>query len=245
MTALGRIGILGGTFDPFHLGHLAVAHVARTALALDEVRIVPASVPPHRLVQPRASAHHRFAMAALGIANEPVSFVLDEIELTAAGPSYTASTLARLQESGLGATQLFFITGVDAFVEIATWREYPDVLDRAHFVVVSRPGHAVATLHDALPSLVPRMQTITRDETAAVPDLSQPSILLIDAPTPDVSATMVRQRAAAGRPLTDLVPPLVAGHLMRHRLYDSAPHFASPAAGPMKAASPLHEQEPA
>jgi nicotinate-nucleotide adenylyltransferase len=243
MTALGRIGILGGTFDPFHLGHLAVAHAARSALALDEVRIIPASVPLHRPVQPRASAHHRFAMAALGIANEP-ALVVDDIELTAGGPSYTAATLVRLHERGLGATQLFFITGADAFAEIATWRKYPDVLDRAHFVVVSRPGRGVATLRAALPALVPRMRTIAGDGTAALPDLSQPSILLIDAPTPDVSATMVRQRAAAGEPLTDLVPPLVADHLIRHRLYDPAPRLISPAAGPTKAASPLHEQEP-
>jgi nicotinate-nucleotide adenylyltransferase len=243
MTASGRIGILGGTFDPFHLGHLAVAHVARRALALDEIRIIPSSIPLHRPVQPRASAHHRFAMAALGIANEP-AFIVDDIELTAGGPSYTASTLSRLHQRGLGATQLFFITGADAFAEIATWREYPHVLDRAHFVVVSRPGRAVATLYDALPALVSRMHRLQGDNAAAVVDLSQPSILLIDAPTPDVSATAVRQRAGEGGLLTDLVPPLVADHMTRHHLYDFAPPQASPAAGPTKAASPLHEQEP-
>ena len=160
MTAPGRIGLVGGTFDPFHLGHLAVAHAARLALALDEVRIVPASVPPHRTAQPRTSAAHRFAMAALGIANEP-GLVVDDIELAASGPSYTASTLARFHALGFTASQLFFITGADAFAEIATWREYPRVLDLAHFVVdlTSRDGRS-RRLRGELPSLAPRMRDV-------------------------------------------------------------------------------------
>ena len=92
----GRIGILGGTFDPFHLGHLALARAARTALQLDEVRIVPSNVPPHRAA-PGASSYHRFAMAALGIAGEP-GLVLDDIEMGLDGPSFTTTTLARLHD---------------------------------------------------------------------------------------------------------------------------------------------------
>jgi nicotinate-nucleotide adenylyltransferase len=240
MTAPGRIGLVGGTFDPFHLGHLAVAHAARFTLALDQVRIVPASIPPHRAAQPRTSAAHRFAMAALGIANQPGLFV-DDIELAAGGPSYTASTLARFHALGVKASQLFFITGADAFAEIATWREYPRVLDLAHFVVISRPGRAAAALRRELPSLAPRMRDVGTGAGTAVLDDTQLSILLIDAPTPNVSGTHVRELAAAGQPLTGLVSPLVAGHIVRHHLYDIPP---SPAAGPVKAASPLHEQEP-
>jgi nicotinate-nucleotide adenylyltransferase len=242
MTAPGRIGLVGGTFDPFHFGHLAVAHAARLTLALDEVRIVPASVPPHRTAQPRTSAAHRFAMAALGIANES-GLVVDDIELAASGPSYTASTLARFHALGVAASQLFFITGADAFAEIATWREYPRVLDLAHFVVISRPGRAVASLRGELPSLAPRMRDVDTGGGNAAFDDAQLSILLIDAPTPNVSATRVRELAAAQQPLTGLVSPLVADHIARHHLYD-IPSSASPAAGPVEAASPLHEQEP-
>ena len=220
MTAPGRIGLVGGTFDPFHLGHLALAHAARLTLALDQVRIVPASVPPHRTAQPRTSAPHRFAMAAMGIANEP-GLVVDDIELTAGGPWYTASTLARLHARGSTASQLFFITGADAFAEIATWRDYPRVLDLAHFVVISRPGRAVGTLRGALPSLAARMRDVGADAGRSGFDEAQPSILLIDAPTPNVSATRVRELAAARQPLTGLCRRSSPDHIARHHLYDT------------------------
>src|SRR5262245_61232618 len=96
MAETRRIGILGGTFDPFHLGHLALARAARTTLQLDEVRIVPANVPPHRGT-PGASAYHRFAMAALGIAGEQ-GLVVDDLEMGLDGPSFTTTTLARFHE---------------------------------------------------------------------------------------------------------------------------------------------------
>jgi nicotinate-nucleotide adenylyltransferase len=243
MTAPGRIGLVGGTFDPFHLGHLAVAHAARRALRLDEVRIVPASIPPHRTAPPRTSPAHRFAMVALGIANE-AGLVADDIELTADGPSYTASTLTRLHSRGFRASQLFFITGADAFAEIATWRDYPGVLDLAHFVVVSRPGRGVGTLRAALPSLVSRMRDIGATLETIGNDDTQLSILLIDVPTPTVSATRVRELAAARQSLTGLVSPLVADYITKQHLYDSPASAPSPAAGPLEAASPLHEQEP-
>ena len=242
MTAPRRIGLVGGTFDPFHLGHLAVAHAARRALTLDEVRIVPASTPPHRTAQPRTSPAHRFAMVALGIANE-AGLLADDIELAADGPSYTASTLSRLHARGFKAAQLFFITGADAFAEIATWRDYPRVLDLAHFVVVSRPGRGVGTLRTTLPSLAPRMRDAGPGLQSSGDDSAQLAILLIDVPTPSISATRVRELAAARQPLTGLVTPLVAEYITKHHLYDP-PSSASPAAGSLEAASPLHEQEP-
>jgi nicotinate-nucleotide adenylyltransferase len=243
MTAPRRIGLIGGTFDPFHLGHLAVAHAARRALRLDEVRIVAARIPPHRSDQPRTSPAHRFAMVALGIANES-GLVADDIELTAEGPSYTAATLSRLHTRGFSASQLFFITGADAFAEIATWRDYPRVLDLAHFAVVSRPGREVGTLRAALPSLAERMRDVDAPPATAEHGDAQTSILLIDVPTPTVSATRVRELAAARRPLTGLVSPLVADYITKQHLYDSPSSTPSPAAGPLEAASPLHEQEP-
>src|SRR6185503_5813289 len=111
--------------------------------------------------------------------------------------------------------------GADAFAEIATWRDYPRVLDLANFVVVSRPGRAVGTLRGELPSLAARMRDGARLEGAPAED-AQLSILLIDVPTPTVSATRVRELAAARQPLTGLVPPLVADHIARHHLYDIA-----------------------
>ena len=179
-------------------------------------------------------------MAALGVANER-GLVVDDIELAGSGPSFTASTLARFHARGYTASQLFFIIGADAFAEIATWRDYPRVLDLAQFAVVSRPGRSVVTLRSDLPALAGRMHDIGDADRGVPVDEGQPSILLIDAQTPNVSATPVRELAAARQPLNGLVPPLVEDHIVRHRLYDIA---SSPAAGSFKAASPLHEQEP-
>jgi nicotinate-nucleotide adenylyltransferase len=243
MTGLGRIGILGGTFDPFHLGHLAVAHAARRALGLDQVRIVPAATPPHRRQQPGASAHHRFAMAALAVVSEP-DLVVDDVELESAGLSYTSSTLARLHGRGLAPTQIFFITGADAFAEIATWHDYPAVLDAAHFVVVARPGQSVLALREAMPELAGRMRDVAPDSRGTTVNLEAPAIFLVNTSTPGVSATEVRRAAASGRSLDGLVPPLVATHIVRHRLYETGSPSLSPAAGSTQAASPLHEQEP-
>lgn len=211
-----RIGILGGTLDPVHLGHMEAARAARRALALDRVLLVPSHVPPHRPQQPTASSYHRFAMAALAVNGEP-GLEADDMELRAPGPTYTADTLLRLHANGLVPAQIFFITGADAFAEIETWSRYPQVLDLAHFVVVSRPGHDDARLHEKLPALAPRM--VTASASAARSEGT--SIFLVSADTPDVSSTEIRRRLRAGEPVDGLVPPAVVRHILQHRLYSS------------------------
>jgi nicotinate-nucleotide adenylyltransferase len=240
MTEPGRIGILGGTFDPFHLGHLALARAARTALQLDEVRIVPSNVPPHRAA-PGASSYHRFAMAALGIAGEP-GLVLDDIEMALDGPSFTTTTLARLHDKGFTPSQIFFIVGADAFAEIATWRDYPQVLDAANFVVIARPGLTASSLAERLPELSSRMSSHTAHPAHPAHPVhpTHPAILLMDLETPDVSGTRIRQRASSGASLDGMVPPLVAVHITAHHLYEPS---ESRAASGRSAAHELHEQE--
>jgi nicotinate-nucleotide adenylyltransferase len=213
MTAT-RLGILGGTLDPVHLGHVGAALAARRALDLDLVVLVPSRVPPHRPSQPAASHYHRFAMAALAV-NATDGLAASDIELGAHGPSYTADTLERLHDRGLEPSQIFFITGADAFAEIETWSRYPRVLELAHFVVVSRPGQSAAKLDVRLPSLAGRMLAGTEGAPAA----SKPSIFLVDAPTPDVSSTDIRRRIAAGEPIRGLVPDVVETHIRQHGLY--------------------------
>jgi nicotinate-nucleotide adenylyltransferase len=146
-----------------------------------------------------------------------------DMELCAPGPSYTADTLTRFREtSGLAASQIFFITGADAFAEIATWHRYPEVLDLANFVVVSRPGFPAQGMRDRLPSLAGRM-VLVPGSGFAIPDsgpgLAVPGIFLIDASTPDVSSTEVRRRLAAGETLNGLVPVSVGRHIRQHALY--------------------------
>jgi len=220
MTQLRRIGVLGGTFDPVHLGHLGAAEVARSTLALDEVLVVPSHIPPHRLAQPDASGYHRFAMVALAVASAR-GLAASDVELVREGRSYTATTLRGLHRRGFSPSQLFFITGADAFAEIATWHEYPAVLDLGHFVVIARPGFPVETLRSRLPGLASRMRTVAGSgwsQTAEDPP-DRTSILLVEAATPDVSSTQIRERIRGAQPLTGLVPRAVEIHIYRHGLY--------------------------
>lgn len=210
---MNRIGILGGTLDPIHCGHLAAAVAARDAFDLLEILVIPSHVPPHRATEPMASPYHRFAMAALAVSGVAGLTASDD-ELRMEGPSYTADTLQRQHARGLRPSQIFFITGADAFAEIATWKRYPEVLDLANFVVVSRPGHQIDTLAERLPSLAGRMQA-----SASAGSGSGPSIYLLQAPTPDVSSTALRARLRRGEPVNGMVPPLVETHILQHRLY--------------------------
>ena len=155
MTDGRTLGLLGGTFDPIHYGHLDAADAAADALALDEVHFIPAHDPPHRPVDPRAAPFHRFALASLAVNDRPRCRVSD-IELARERPSFTIDTLRALHAEGWEPWQLFFIIGTDAFAEIASWRAFPSVLDAAHFVVIARPGMTVDMAVARTPELRPR-----------------------------------------------------------------------------------------
>jgi len=214
MSARRRLGVLGGTFDPVHFGHLDAGDAAQSALALDEVRLIPAYDPPHRPVDPRASAFHRFALVSLAVAERP-SWRASDVELARPGASYSIDTLRALHADGWTASQIFFILGADAFAEIATWREFPDVLDASHFIVVARPGMTLDEAVARTPQLGARLRQ-PRDAGAAS---SGTSVFLVAARTRDVSSTEIRTRLAAGLPIDDLVPASVARHIVAHQLY--------------------------
>jgi nicotinate-nucleotide adenylyltransferase len=207
-------GILGGTFDPIHNGHMSVAAAARAALGLTTVQLAPARVPPHR-AGPLVSIYHRFAMVALATGMD-AALVACDLGLDSPEPSYTGTLLDHFEQAGHTASQMVFIIGADAFAEIATWRYYPAILDRCHFAVVSRPGLSVTSLPARLPALGHRF-------AAPGPEWpSSPRVFLIDSPTPDISSTEIRARARAGASLEGLVPPPVARYVRRHGLYDAA-----------------------
>ena len=209
-----RLGVLGGTFDPIHVGHLDAAEAARVSLALNEVLFVPSHDPPHRSDEPRASAFHRFALVALAVDGRS-GYRASDLELTREGSSYTADTVRALHRGGWKASELFFILGADAFAEIDIWREFPTVLDAAHFVVIARPGMSVDAALARTPELRSRARAATRhfDDTAAT------AIHLVDAVTRDVSSTTIRERLAAGEDIGDLVPAAVSRHILAHHLY--------------------------
>jgi nicotinate-nucleotide adenylyltransferase len=214
MIVGARVGILGGTLDPVHVGHVESARLVHRLFALDRTLLVPSGTPPHRQL-PSVSRFHRFAMAALavtGIAGLEVS----DLEIGDHAPSFTSSTLEKLHGEGLAPAQIFFITGADAFAEIATWHRYPEVLDLARFVVVSRPGLSARLLPARLPQLAPRMLEVDNRGEDKDPELR---IYLVDEPTPNVSSTDIRRRLAGGEPITGLVPEPVRAYIDQHHLY--------------------------
>jgi nicotinate-nucleotide adenylyltransferase len=198
-----KLGVLGGTFDPIHNGHVAAAAAAQDTLGLDTISLIPSHIPPHRHDPVGASSEQRFEMARLAAAEHP-GWSASRIELDRDGLSYTYDTLVELGETR---TQIFFITGADAFAEIATWSRYPAVLDLANFVVVSRPGITLDSLRARVPSAF-------RDRPSA-----STRVILVDAHTPDISSTDIRRRVRAGQSLSGFVPDSVARFIAEHRLY--------------------------
>ena len=210
-----RIGILGGTFDPIHWGHLEAAFAAETALKLMRLLVVTSHVPPHREA-PRASGYHRFAMVALAVAGRS-GWRAADLELRLNAESYTADTLRRFHERGYAPAELFFIIGADAFADIQSWKDYPPVLEYAHFAVVSRPGlsrgRSAAPPADA--GGADGHAAARRDQPPRSDD--RPRRL----PTSSVSATQIRERRARGESISGLVPDPVRQHIEQHGLYTS------------------------
>jgi len=216
MSGGRRVGILGGTFDPIHRGHVDMGLAAQTALDLATIFVIPAHVPPHR-AQTNASAYHRFAMVAQAVADHE-RWRASDLELRRSGVSYSSDTLRKFHERGYPPSEVFFIIGTDAFADIATWRDYPRILDWTHFAVVSRPGHPAGALPYMLPDLSARMIVPPLEALAAM----DPSIILIDAPTANISSTAIRQRCVEGQSIDGLVPPRVQRHIDQHGLYTAA-----------------------
>jgi len=233
-----RIGILGGTFDPIHCGHIETAAAAEAALMLTRIYVMPSNLPWHRR-PPKASPFHRFAMVSLAVAGRK-GWRAADLELRGDGESYTYRTLQKLHGRGYAPEELFFIVGADAFVDIQTWRQFPAVLDCAHFAVVSRPGLRVTELQRRLPDLAERMIGPSADPAIH----SGPRVVLIDATTPSISATDVRERCRREESIAGLVPEPVRQHIEQHGLYLSpTPGRRASDAGRPAAAGRVHGQD--
>jgi nicotinate-nucleotide adenylyltransferase len=219
------VGVLGGTFDPVHNGHIAAAAAAQQQLKLDSIVLVPSHIPPHRQDPVRASAEQRHEMARLAAAPQ-AGWTVSRIEIERAGPSYTFDTLVELRknlstqqlDAAASGTQIFFILGADAFAEIASWSRYPEVLDLANFVVVSRPGITLDSLRERVPSAFDRQPPRPPSGLRGLGS-EKPRVILVEAATPDISSTDIRRRVRAGHAIRDLVPHPVADYIATHRLY--------------------------
>lgn len=222
---MNRIALYGGTFDPVHAGHLAVARGVLRWFGLDEVWLIPAFVAPHKrqanLPTPAWQRHAMLALATQDDANIKVS----TIELDAPAKPYTVETLTRLSAELRETARLFFVMGLDSWLDIKTWREWERVLDLANHIIVARPGYEWTDVH-VTPEIRARVVNLwgRAPETIAetVIEDGEKRIYATDAVQQDVSATEIRQAARAGRrgEWTPLVPSVVAAYIEKYRLYE-------------------------
>jgi len=218
VSSSAPIGVLGGTFDPIHFGHLRLAEELGATLRLEAVRLVPSGTPPHRAA-PRVAAEHRLAMTRLAAAGNN-RLQVDEREMRRTGPGYTYDTLSSLRAE-IGTTQpLVLIIGADAFLEFATWHRWHDVFALAHVAVAHRPGYPVERWSDRMP------QPLAREYSARL--MQQPlavhltpagGIAVVPFTALDISATAIRDMLKAGTSPRYLLPDEVLDYIRAHRLY--------------------------
>jgi nicotinate-nucleotide adenylyltransferase len=201
-----KIGIIGGTFDPFHNGHLAIAGEAMTKLDLVEMLFVPAGQPWLKVGQPVTAVEHRVEMVRRAIAGRP-HYRLTTVEVDRTGPSYTVDTITELRSQYGDGADLFFVLGWDSLSEIPRWHQPSQLIELCQLVAVPRPGQ-----------VEPDLSSLEAD----VPGISR-RVILLDGPRVDISATAIRGMVARGRSIAELVPEAVEQYIRQHGLYLSVP----------------------
>jgi len=197
-----KIGVLGGTFDPVHLAHLAVAEAVKAELDLTEVIFVPAGQPWLKANNYISAPEHRVQMVRLAIAGKAY-FRLSTMEIDRPGPSYTVDTMAELRGQIGAEDELYFILGWDNLAELPRWREPARLIQLCYLVAVPRPGYSL-----------PDLTKLAGD----IPGIAK-RVIVMDRPQMDISATEIRKRLSRGEPINDLVPEAVAEYIRRQRLY--------------------------
>jgi nicotinate-nucleotide adenylyltransferase len=193
-----RLGVMGGTFDPIHYGHLVTAEEALDQFALDEVVFVPTGHPWMKVRDVISPAEHRYLMTVIATASNPL-FSVSRVEVDRDGPTYTIDTLRALKEERGPKTDLFFVTGADAIVEIFQWKQLDELFDLAQFIAATRPGYDIAAFaaHAAL----------------------HPGVTVMNVPALAISSTDIRERVGAGHPIRYLVPEGVKSYIEKAGLY--------------------------
>ena len=187
-----RLGIMGGTFDPIHVGHLMTAEAVRDEYNLDKVIFIPAAVPPHKQQQSVTMAKHRYVMTVLATCSNP-NFEVSDIEMNRPGPSYTIDTISQLITQYGKGTEFFFITGADAIQEIHTWDRIDELLELCHFIGASRQG--------------------------CLPELGKRKIHRLETPELEISSTDIRNRIKKGYSIKYIVPSCVEQYIYKEGLY--------------------------
>lgn len=198
-----NIGLMGGTFDPIHLGHLVTAEEARQQFALDYVVFVPAGYPPHKNPAEVTPPQHRYLMTILAVMSNPC-FLVSRVEIDQSGPAYTVDTVRYFATRDEPPPNLYFITGADAILDILTWKDYGELLDLCTFIAVTRPGYSLARLRETVGS-----------RCGAVLD----KVHLMEIPALAISSTSIRERVALGRTIKYLTTEPVEQYIAKQGLY--------------------------
>jgi len=189
-----RLGVMGGTFDPIHHGHLVAASEVQSRFELDEVAFVPSGRPWQKAERTVSPAEHRYLMTVIATASNP-RFWVSRVDIDRSGPTYAIDTLRDVRALRPDA-ELYFITGADALEQILSWKDADELFELAHFVGVTRPGYTLSDAH-----------------------LPEDAVSLVEVPAMAISSSACRQRVAAGQPVWYLVPDGVVQYIAKHRLY--------------------------
>jgi nicotinate-nucleotide adenylyltransferase len=212
------IGILGGTFDPIHHGHLRLAQEAADKLRLAEVRFIPSGTPPHR-ASPGAAAEHRLAMVRLAVAGNSL-FTVDDQELRRSGPGYTVDTLQELRNQAGANQSLVLLMGADAFLDLATWSRWHQLFSLTHVAVAYRPGFPVDTWQSRMPQpLAAEYDARLMRQPLGVHTAPAGGIVVVPIAALDISATLIREAVRAGANPRYLLPDQVIQYIQEHELY--------------------------
>jgi nicotinate-nucleotide adenylyltransferase len=213
-----RIGLFGGTFDPIHCGHVKAAGNVQNIFSFDRILFIPSYIPPHKESADVASAEHRLKMVDLALSAFD-RFFPSSIEIDARGTSYSIVTLNRIKEM-FPQTEIFFLLGIDAFLEIETWKDYEDVLDQCSFIVMSRPGFRLNEAKEILTEMYnQRMIEIPGPIEKENEGLFLHNIYLLSINTLDVSSSEVREKVGKNQDIKGLVPENVENYIKERHLY--------------------------
>jgi nicotinate-nucleotide adenylyltransferase len=213
-----RIGLFGGTFNPIHSGHIRAADIVQTKFEFDKILFVPSYIPPHKDSAEVASPYHRLKMIELAVSSFP-RFVPSSIEIDAQEMSYSIITLNKIKEIN-PRSQIFFILGIDAFVEIETWKEYESVLEKCFFIVISRPGYQLGEAKKILGVQYEKLICdVSSSNDVDQEILSDHRILLFSIDALGIASTDVRARIRNNTSIKGLVPDNVLSYIKEHNLY--------------------------